>query len=102
MKLKPTLILSATVVATVFAGLAGGCGDDDAAVPAGQADAGTDTNQPPPPPPPPPDGGNTPLPTAKRPSKAGTIAISDDDQIVGMVNPEDNSVSFFKTADNSR
>jgi DNA-binding beta-propeller fold protein YncE/cytochrome c553 len=43
-----------------------------------------------------------PAAVLKRPSKSGTIAITDDDAIVGMVNPEDNSVSFFTTSNNQR
>lgn len=39
---------------------------------------------------------------AKRPSRSGTIAISDDGATVAMVNPEDDSVSFFKTSDNTK
>lgn len=39
---------------------------------------------------------------AKRVSKAGTVAISDDDATVAMVNPEDGSVSFFNTANNQK
>lgn len=39
---------------------------------------------------------------AKRVSKSGTIAISDDDATVAMVNPEDGSVSFFNTANNQK
>lgn len=41
-------------------------------------------------------------PVAKRPSRSGTIAISEDGATVAMVNPEDDSVSFFKTSDNSK
>ncbi|MBX3228515.1 MAG: YncE family protein [Labilithrix sp.] len=97
-------MLSATVAATVFAGLAGGCGDDDSPPAAPVDDAGPDTSVITPPE----DSGSdvvTPPPlgaTAKRASKSGTIAISDDDAIVGMVNPEDGSVSFFQTSDNAR
>ncbi len=36
-----------------------------------------------------------PVPVAERPSKSGTIAISDDDEVVIMVNPETDTVSFF-------
>lgn len=39
---------------------------------------------------------------AKRVSKAATVAISDDDAIVAMVNPEDGSVSFFTTSNNQK
>lgn len=61
----------------------------------------------PPPPPPasedagPPDAGPTdagpPAAVLKRPSKSSTVAISDDDKRVLMVNPEDDSVSLFDT-----
>lgn len=44
----------------------------------------------------------TPQTPAKRISKAATVAISDDDAVVGMVNPEDGSVSFFNTANNQK
>jgi YVTN family beta-propeller protein len=37
----------------------------------------------------------------KRPSKSATVAISDDDQRVLMVNPEDNSVSLFTATDDT-
>ncbi len=37
-----------------------------------------------------------------RPSKSSTISISSDDAIVAMVNPADDSVSVFTTADNTR
>ena len=39
---------------------------------------------------------------AKRVSKTSTVAISDDDATVAMVNPEDGSVSFFNTANNQK
>jgi len=41
-------------------------------------------------------------PVLRRASKSSTIAVSDDDQRVVMVNPEDDSISIFLTADNSR
>jgi YVTN family beta-propeller protein len=37
-----------------------------------------------------------------RSSRSSTVAISDDDSIVVMVNPEDDSISTFTTADNQR
>lgn len=37
----------------------------------------------------------------KRPSKSSTVAVSDDDQVIAMVNPEDNSVTIFSGADES-
>jgi YVTN family beta-propeller protein len=39
---------------------------------------------------------------AKRASKSGTIAISDDEKLVAMVNPDDDSISVFLTANDSR
>ncbi len=39
---------------------------------------------------------------ASGPSKSGTIAISEDDSRVVMVNPEDDTVSVFDTATNTR
>jgi YVTN family beta-propeller protein len=45
-------------------------------------------------------GGGVPGPVLSRPSKSSTIAISDDDKTVAVVNSEDNSVSFFDTASN--
>jgi YVTN family beta-propeller protein len=41
-------------------------------------------------------------PVAKRASKSGTIAISDDERLVAMVNPDDDSISVFLTADDTR
>lgn len=49
-----------------------------------------------------PDLAMTPSAVAKRPSRSGTIALSDDGATVAMVNPEDDSVSFFKTSDNTK
>lgn len=46
------------------------------------------------------DGGMTNVLVGKRPSRSSTIAISDDGATVAMSNPDDGSVSFFKTADN--
>ena len=40
-------------------------------------------------------------PVAKGPSKSGTIAISDDDATVAVVNQDRGSVSFFNTANNA-
>ncbi|HJQ84518.1 MAG TPA: YncE family protein [Candidatus Binatia bacterium] len=37
-----------------------------------------------------------------RPSKSGTIAITEDEELVVMVNPDDDSISVFRTADNIR
>src|SRR5688572_15471636 len=47
------------------------------------------------PPPPPPE-------VLQRPSRSSTIALSDDGTRVLMVNPEDDSLSVFTTADNLR
>src|SRR5262249_24638771 len=38
----------------------------------------------------------------KRPSKSSTVAISDDDQRVVMVNPQDDSISIFQTSNLAR
>jgi YVTN family beta-propeller protein len=38
----------------------------------------------------------------KRPSRSSTIALTDDGFLVVMVNPDDDSISVFKTDDNSR
>src|SRR5688500_4808714 len=67
------------------------CGDDVAAVPDAAIDAPPDS---------PPDAGVTAV--AKRPSKSGTVAITDNDAFVVMVNPENDSVSIFRTSDNTR
>jgi len=50
------------------------------------------------------EGGAVVGPTAflERSSKSGTISISTDDQLVAMVNPADDSLSVFTTADNAR
>src|SRR5438132_10653309 len=37
-----------------------------------------------------------------RPSKSGTIAITDDDALVVMVNPDNDSISISRTADDTR
>lgn len=39
---------------------------------------------------------------ATRPSRASTIALSDDESLVAMVNPHDGSLSVFRTDDTSR
>src|SRR5262245_62542750 len=41
-------------------------------------------------------------PFATRPSRSSTIAISEDDARVAMVNPDDGSLSVFQTSDNTR
>jgi YVTN family beta-propeller protein len=104
---------------TLFAALtlATGCGSDSPGTPG--ADGGIIDAAPPPPPPidaPPPP---PPPPTvfSKRASRSSTIAISEDDSHVAMVNPDDNivdpltcnsptkvcgSVSVFQTSDNTR
>ena len=68
-----------------------GCGTDSAAPPVGD-----DT---PPPVDVPPD---QPGPFATRISRSSTIAISEDNAHVAMVNPDDGSLSVFATSDNSR
>lgn len=96
-------VLAVGVLAGAVTAATASCGDDDtnAVTPGTDAgnggidatavvDAGADVTTTP------------PLTFGKRPSKSGTIAISEDDAIVGMINPEDGSVSFFKTADNTR
>ena len=47
-------------------------------------------------------GGQPPAVCSTRSSKSGTIAISSDDALVAMVNPADDSVSIFTTADETR
>lgn len=39
---------------------------------------------------------------SQKPSKSSTIAMTEDEKYVAMANPDDDSVSIFKTADNSR
>lgn len=46
-------------------------------------------------------GGEPPL-VAARPSRSSSVALSDDGGTVVMVNPSDDSISVFATADNSR
>lgn len=46
-----------------------------------------------------PDGGG---PVATKLSRSSTIALSDDNALVAMVNPEDNSLSVFQTSDNAK
>jgi YVTN family beta-propeller protein len=41
-------------------------------------------------------------PRLTRASKSGTIAITEDQSLVAMVNPEDDSISVFRTSDNTR
>lgn len=49
------------------------------------------------------DGGVVEPPlVAKRPSRSSTIAMTDDGATVAMVNPSDDSLSLFSTADNTR
>ncbi|MDX2007466.1 MAG: YncE family protein, partial [Meiothermus sp.] len=51
-------------------------------------------------------GGSTPTPTPdpllKRPSKSGTIAITGDDKYVVQVNTENDSITIFRTSDDSK
>lgn len=47
-------------------------------------------------------GGVTPPVVAQRASRSSSIALSDDGSLVAMVNPDDDSVSLFSTADNTR
>ena len=41
-------------------------------------------------------------PRLTRPSKSGTIAITEDQTLVAMVNPDDDSIAVFRTSDNMR
>jgi YVTN family beta-propeller protein len=75
--------------------LAAACGSDDEGgaptdAPAIDADVDAGADAPPPP------------VVASRPSKSGTIAITEDDTRVIMVNPEAGTVSVFDTATNAR
>ncbi|HET7502253.1 MAG TPA: YncE family protein [Kofleriaceae bacterium] len=76
---------------TSLALLGGGCGTESHGTPPPPDTGGT---QPPPPPPPP--------VFSTRVSRSSTIAISEDDSLVAMVNPDDGSLSVFKTSDNMR
>jgi len=75
-----------------FAALGAGCGDDDDGP--GPIDSGglIDSGDP--------DSGSVPG-VLKGPSKSSTIALSDDGTLVIMSNPEADSVSIFKTSDNT-
>src|SRR5687767_2673634 len=75
--------------------LAVGCGSDNAGDP--PPPDGPPLPDPDAPPPPPP----TAIPSV-RASRSSTIAMSDDDTIVAMVNPDDGSISVFQTSDNAR
>jgi hypothetical protein len=97
-----------------MAGMAGACGGDDTTNPTGTTNpttttggnggTGGDTG----------GGGNMggnggqggggapPVFVLNRPSKSGTIDINNDDSLVAMINPGDDSVSIFTTADNER
>jgi DNA-binding beta-propeller fold protein YncE len=81
------------VTCTALAVSAGACGVDSP-TPAPPGDPAPDPGDPAPPPP--------PAVFSVRASRASTIAISDDDTLVAMVNPDDNSLSVFQTSDNSR
>jgi len=90
-----TLVLLASCTFT-----AGACGTDSPSVQVPPGDGGGGGT-------PPPDPGDPapPAPPAvfsKRASRSSTIAISDDDSHVAMVNPDDGSLSVFQTSDNSR
>ncbi len=90
-RLYKRLMLAMCTAALAFSTI--GCGNDS-------PDAGDDGPPPPPdaPPPPPPP----PAVFGKRASRSSTIAISDDDARVAMVNPDDNSISVFETVGNTR
>ena len=87
--LKRCVVAGACVA---FAALGAGCGDDDDGP--GPIDSGTliDSGDP--------DSGSVPG-VLKGPSKSSTIALSDDGTLVIMSNPEADSVSIFKTSDNT-
>jgi DNA-binding beta-propeller fold protein YncE len=88
-----TLVLFASCAFT-----AGACGTDSPTVQVPGDGGGGD--------PPPDTGGQAPPPPTAvfsvRASRSSTIAISDDDTHVAMVNPDDGSLSVFQTSDNSR
>src|SRR4051812_32804696 len=69
-----------------------GCGSNGAIAPPGGGGGGGDDM-------PPPDQTG---PFATRVSRSSTIAISEDNAHIAMVNPDDGSLSVFATADNSR
>lgn len=86
-----TLVLCASCAFT-----AGACGTDSPTVTVpGDAGGGIDA---------PPVDAAPPPPTvfSTRPSRSSTIAITDDDSIVAMVNPDEGTLSVFQTSDNSR
>src|SRR5436190_22299046 len=104
--MRTKLFFAMSVVCTTF--VTGfpvtGCGDDDAGN-VETPDTGTDSPITPPNDSGPYDTGTDaegPAPIGKRASKSGTIAISDNDALIAMVNPEDGSISVFKTADDTR
>jgi YVTN family beta-propeller protein len=68
-----------------------GCGTDV------KPPGGDDDDTPPPPPP-----VTDPGVFATRPSRSSTIAITEDNSHIAMVNPDDGSLSIFATADNAR
>ena len=85
----PYLVISTALVAAA-------CSDDGATTPPTDAPPGVDAAV---------DAGtDAPPPTvvASRPSKSGTIAITENDTRVLMVNPEAGTVSIFDTATNAR
>jgi YVTN family beta-propeller protein len=99
---RRTTVLAGTMILAAAAGFSG-CADDepDPAGPGGGAaggagasggagGAGTG------------GGGAGPVYVLERPSKSSTIAISDDDAVVALVNQADGSMSLFTTEDNSR
>src|SRR5215467_2421104 len=74
-----------------------GCGTDGGGGGGDDGPPGPGSNPPPPNPPPPPN-----AVFSTRISRSSTIAISEDNSHVAMVNPDDGSLSVFATADNSR
>src|SRR5262245_42993446 len=88
----------ASILAIAVAGALGvvspGCGDDeDVATTADNATTGVAQGG---------GGGAPPVYVLPRASKSGAIDVSPDDSLVAMVNPADDSMSVFTTADNTR
>jgi DNA-binding beta-propeller fold protein YncE len=82
------LCLSLAAAAAAACGDGGAADSPDAAPGAPDAGAGLDA---------PPAG----KPVLARPSRSSTIAITDDDRFVVMVNPDDDSISIFRTEDHA-
>lgn len=101
-RLRSTTMFASTMILAALAGFSG-CADDEtnpggpgggqAGGQGGQGGQGGGEGG---------AGGQAPVSVLERPSKASTIAISDDDTLVLMVNPSDDSVSIFATEDDTR